>query len=103
MTTLYDFTPTEDLTVQELASIMRSLFVALIEGIQGQDVTGNDALQIDDVIFDILAEDLKRHFTKLDTTELEQEQFAGGNIYDHCSYHWDGQTGTSSSTLILLR
>lgn len=59
---LYAFTPTEDMTVLELATITRALFVSLIEGIQGQPTRGADNLEIDDEIYDNLDEDLKHYF-----------------------------------------
>ena len=64
MSKLYNYTPTDDLTLRELSDIMQSLFVSLIEGIQGQPVKGVDDLQIDDVIYNALRDRLKRHFTE---------------------------------------
>ncbi len=68
MPKLYNYTPSDDLTVKELSDIMQALFVSLIEGIQGQPVKGEDDLQIDDVIYNALRDSLKRHFTE--TEEL---------------------------------
>ncbi len=48
---LYNYTPTQDLTVQELSDIMQTLFVSLIEGIQGKPVEGSDDLQVDPLIY----------------------------------------------------
>ena len=59
---LYSFTPTEDMTTLELALIMRTLFVSLIEGIQGQPTLGVDELEIDDAIYDPMSDDLKKYF-----------------------------------------
>lgn len=59
---LYSFTPTEDITTLELALIMRTLFVSLIEGIQGQPTRGVDNLEIDDAIYDPMPDDLKKYF-----------------------------------------
>ncbi len=64
MPKLYNYTPSDDLTVKELSDIMQALFVSLIEGIQGQPVKGEDDLQIDDVIYNALRDSLKRHFTE---------------------------------------
>ncbi len=63
---LYNYTPTQDLTVHELSDIMQTLFVSLIEGIQGQPVVGSDELQVDPLIFNALPTHLKRHFTEID-------------------------------------
>lgn len=65
---LYNYTPQNDLTVNELSDIMKVLFVSIIEGIQGLDVRGADDLQIDDVIIKALPLELHRHFTKLEDT-----------------------------------
>lgn len=59
---LYSFTPTDDLTTLELARIVKTLFVSLIEGIQGQPTRGEDELEIDDAIYDLLPDDLKQYF-----------------------------------------
>lgn len=59
---LYSFTPTDDLTTLELARIVKTLFVSLIEGIQGQPTRGEDELEIDDAIYDPLPDDLKQYF-----------------------------------------
>lgn len=59
---LYDFNPTADMTILEVASIMKILFVSLIEGIQGQPTHGSDNLQIDDAIYDPMPESLKKYF-----------------------------------------
>ncbi len=69
MPKLYNYTPTDDLTLSELSDLMKMLLVSLIEGIQGQPVKGDDDLQIDDVIFDSLGEHLKQHFTEITDTE----------------------------------
>ena len=61
---LYSFTPTDDLTTLELAMIVKTLFVSLIEGIQGQPTHGIDNLEIDDAIYDGLPDDLKKYFTE---------------------------------------
>lgn len=66
MPKLYNYTPTDDLTLRELSDIMQALFVSLIEGIQGQSVKGEDDLQIDDVIYNALRDRLKRHFSELE-------------------------------------
>lgn len=62
--TIYNYKPTDDLTIQELSDMFRVLFVSLIEGIQGHPVVGKDDLQIDDAVFAALPTDLRRHFTK---------------------------------------
>ena len=59
---LYSFTPTKDMTTLELASIVKTLFVSLIEGIQGQPTRGEDHLEIDDAIYDPLPDELKKYF-----------------------------------------
>lgn len=61
---LYSFTPTEDITTLELARIVKTLFVSLIEGIQGQLPVGENNLEIDVAIYDPLPEDLKKFFTE---------------------------------------
>ncbi len=65
---LYNYTPTDDLTVKELSDIMKVLFVSIIEGIQGSDVKGADDLQIDDIILEAIPTELRRHFTVIDDT-----------------------------------
>ncbi len=60
--TLYDFQPTNEMTTLELASIVKVLFVSLIEGIQGQPTRGIDTLQIDDAIYNPIPDDLKKYF-----------------------------------------
>jgi len=59
---LYIFKPTDDITVQELANIMKVLFVSLIEGIQGKKVSGVDNLEIDAPIYNNLTPELKKYF-----------------------------------------
>lgn len=66
MTKIYNYTPTDDLTLPELSDLMKMLLVSLIEGIQGQDVKGDDDLQIDDVIYNAMRDRLKRHFTEFE-------------------------------------
>lgn len=69
MSKLYNYTPTDDLTISELSDLMKMLLVSLIEGIQGQPVKGDDDLQIDDVIYDLLNDNLQRHFTLTEQVE----------------------------------
>ena len=64
MPKIYNYKPTDDLTVEELSKIMTILFVSLIEGIQGQPVKGVDDLQVDDEVFAALPAELTRHFTQ---------------------------------------
>jgi len=64
MPKLYNYTPKDDLTIQELSDIMKALFVSLIESIQSQPAIGSDDLQVDDVIFNALPNHLKRHFSE---------------------------------------
>jgi len=63
----FTFTPTEDLTVQELADIFRATMVALIEGITGQSQTGSDKLEFEEPIYNSLPDSVKKHFTETKT------------------------------------
>lgn len=62
MAKLYNYKPDDTLSIMDVSDIMQILFVSLIEGIQGQPVKGSDDLQVDDVIYDLLPDHLKRHF-----------------------------------------
>lgn len=60
----FTFTPTEDLTVLELANIFRVTMVALIEGITGKPPTGSEILELEEQIYNSLSDDVKKHFTE---------------------------------------
>ncbi len=60
----FTFTPTEDLTVLELANIFRVTMVALIEGITGKPPTGSDILELEEQIYNSLPNGVKKHFTE---------------------------------------
>lgn len=64
MTTLYKYEPQEDLTLQELSDIMKTLFVSLIEAIQQHNATGADDLEVDILIYRALPDHLQRHFVE---------------------------------------
>lgn len=61
--TIYTYTPKDDITVKELSSIVQVLFVSLIEAIQQQPIQGSDDLEVDELVYNNLPEDLKSHFT----------------------------------------
>ena len=60
--TIYTYTPKDDITVKELSSIVQVLFVSLIEAIQQQPIQGCDDLEIVELVYNNLPEDLKIHF-----------------------------------------
>lgn len=60
--TIYTYTPKDDITVKELSGIVQVLFVSLIEAIQQQPVKGCDDLEVDELVYNNLPEDLKTHF-----------------------------------------
>ncbi len=58
----YIFTPTDDMTVKELATIMKVLMVALVQAMSGQIVLGDDDLEIEQPVYDNLSSELRKHF-----------------------------------------
>lgn len=60
----FTFTPTKDLTVQELSNIFKVTMVALIEGITGEPQSGSDKLEFEEHIYNSLSDDVKKHFTE---------------------------------------
>lgn len=62
MNKLYNFTPDDDITVQELAQIFKVLMNILIQCLSQQDIKIDDDLQIEDDVYDSLPHDLKRYF-----------------------------------------
>lgn len=60
----FKFTPTEELTVKELADIFTVTMVALIEGITGQSLSGSDVLEFEEPIYNSLPDSAKKHFTE---------------------------------------
>ena len=58
----FKFKATEDMTVQELAEVMKVFIVSLIEAMQQKQPLGQDDLEIDDEIFEMLSPELQRFF-----------------------------------------
>jgi len=71
MSKIYNFDPQDDLTVAELAKVMQVLFVSLIEGIQGQPVKGADDLQVDEIVYNAVPVEMRKHFKDSGTTVAE--------------------------------
>lgn len=59
---IFNFEPTEDLTVMELAEIYKITMTAIIQGMAGRPWNGNEELQIPDQIYNTLSDNAKRHF-----------------------------------------
>lgn len=59
---LYTFKPTDDITVQELASVVGTFLVALCEHLGGKEVIGKEKFEIEESIYKNLDKKLMRHF-----------------------------------------
>ena len=64
----FTFTPTDDLTVQELSDIFTITMVALIEGITGKPQTGSDKFEVEEHLYNSFSDDVKKHFTETESS-----------------------------------
>ena len=59
---IYKFTPSEDMTVQELAAVFNYSMGAIIQAVNGDRPTGQEDFELDDSLYQALPTDLKRFF-----------------------------------------
>lgn len=60
----YKFIPTDELTTKELAQIMQVVVVSLLQAMQQRQPTGDEPLEIDDIIYRHLPVHLKGYFVE---------------------------------------
>ena len=59
----YKFTSTKDMTTQEVADLMQVMIVSLLQAMQQRQPTGDEPLEIDDIIYNHLPSNLKQYFS----------------------------------------
>lgn len=63
MVKLYQFNPDESITTYELALIMKEIMIILINSLNGVPASvGDDKLEIEQITYDKLSANIKKHF-----------------------------------------
>lgn len=69
--TIYKFTPTEDITVADLAKVFNHVIAAIIQAVNGERPTGKEDLELDDSLYQSLPTELKRFFVAENTVNQD--------------------------------